>query len=148
MSTHTSPNSSNSWSLKSCLKVAAGLALLSNIAIVNACQSSTLEAKWDVKTKHVCKGRNCYDVDSLKVTYQLAIKDRYNGRIDFTVPNTSSIKNLGTKCSDDGGFCVTFKSPTDVELGFNGYVRKYNTIHYKEGNLKDYGKTHYWDCLD
>ncbi|KAG0224376.1 hypothetical protein BGW42_005108, partial [Actinomortierella wolfii] len=117
MSTHNSPNS---WSLQSCLKVAAGLALLSNIAIVNACQSSTLEAKWHTSYTEICTGSGCRYVSYLDMSYELNIRDRYQRRFSFTIPKASSARDLPERCSDDGVFCVTFNSPTDVKLRYGG----------------------------
>ncbi|KAF9585432.1 hypothetical protein BGW38_002418 [Lunasporangiospora selenospora] len=146
MSATNTRKTNNSWSLKSCLKAVAAIAILSHTTVVNACSPTTLEVKWEQVYVEVCKGRVCSSKVSMEMAYSFTIRGGYSKSFYATSWNKMTLDGIGKHCSPDGVYCVKANDMTNIDFYYANTVKKYTKYNARDGSPQ-VGRTEYWDCM-
>ncbi|KAF9301673.1 hypothetical protein BGZ74_006436, partial [Mortierella antarctica] len=144
MSTTSSHSSGNKLGLKSFLKIAAGLALLGQASVANACVESWISIYWNTVTKEVCRPKvGCYDVDSYHGKVEINVPGHIQEHFTFTDKDHSDI-NFGKRCDPKGNYCINFGNRNEVTVHYAN--AEFTPRLYNQGGDDNNGSAHYTFC--
>ncbi|KAK5809254.1 hypothetical protein F5H01DRAFT_348828 [Linnemannia elongata] len=142
------PNSSSSWGLKRCLKIAAVFVALSQVSVAQAaCRPSTVKVVYEITYDKICVGKACSEDRRLVGWMKLTIRNTYDKSFTYALNNgQTKLKDVGKHCHDDGQFCVDFNGPMDATLYYANKRFNLGSPSVETG-VSTFGSSEYWTCL-
>ncbi|KAF9161318.1 hypothetical protein DFQ26_004667 [Actinomortierella ambigua] len=145
--THRKPQSSSSWSLKQCLKVAIAFVALTHVPIAQACRPATIKVTYEEHWDEFCYRKACKTTHLMVGQMTLTVRGKYDKTFYYqTADGKNNWTKIGEQCSEDGEFCITFRGDNDATLHYANRLFKLGKPSVSKGT-RTLGSAEYWNCL-